>query len=328
LVLFGVWVWTTGAFVVAKVILSVLIAVVAWEVRPRLRKADLDNALSRADSPCSFAVLDAVAAVTKSRAPDVIAVSADVNASWGHAGLRGPRVLTIGLPLWNALGDDERVALLAHECGHDVNGDIRSLIIAGTAIDTLHSWAWLLRPTQRRLRIGGGGLSLFSIAELFVPVLLLPLSVLMGLLAVGLARVAARSGQRAEYQADDLAAVAAGTDAAVALLDQTLVAERTVESMRITSRADREADVWVRQRQLVASIPHGQRERWRRLAGREQHRTDASHPPTLLREDMLRSRPSRPRAIDAVTLPLAGMTAELFTRRDDINRRLRDDAPE
>jgi Zn-dependent protease with chaperone function len=184
-----------------------------------------------------------------------------------------------------------------------------------------------LRPTRRKRGIGRSSVSLFSLAELLVPLLLLPLSVVTGLLALGLGRLAARSGQRAEYQADDLAAVTAGTDAATSLMEASLVAERSIESMRIMLRADREADVWARQRELMASLPEGQRERWRRLAARELHRTDASHPPTLLREDMLRSRPQRPPALDPGALAMDAMTTELFTRRDDVSRRLRDDAP-
>jgi Zn-dependent protease with chaperone function len=327
LVVAAAWIWTTGAFVVAKVILTVLLVVIAWEMRPRLHKRPLDVALTRDDAPSCFRVLDEVARVTASRPPDHVVVSADVNASFGRNGWHGPRVLTIGLPLWNALTDRERLALLGHECGHDVNGDVRSLVVVGTAINTLWEWAGLLRPTRRKWGIGQTSVSLFSIAELLVPVLLLPLSVLVGLLALGLGRLAARSGQRAEYQADDLAAVAAGTEAAVSLMEATLVTERSVESMRITARADRGADVWARQRELMASIPQAQRERWRRLAAREQHSIDASHPPTLLREDMLRSRPSRSPALDPRDLPMQAMTAELFTRRDDVTRRLRDDAP-
>jgi Zn-dependent protease with chaperone function len=321
------WIWTTGTFVVAKVILTVLLVVIAWEMRPRLHTAEPDSALTRNDAPSSFRVLDEVARVTTSRAPDLVVVSAGVNASFGRSGLRGPRVLTLGLPLWNVLTDRERLAVLGHECGHEVNGDIRSLVVVRTAINALSEWAGLLRPTRRKRGIGRSSVSLFSLAELLVPLLLLPLSVVTGLLALGLGRLAARSGQRAEYQADDLAAVTAGTDAATSLMEASLVAERSIESMRIMLRADREADVWARQRELMASLPEGQRERWRRLAARELHRTDASHPPTLLREDMLRSRPQRPPALDPGALAMDAMTTELFTRRDDVSRRLRDDAP-
>jgi Zn-dependent protease with chaperone function len=321
------WIWTTGAFVIAKVILTVLLVVIAWEMRPRLGERNLESALTRRDAPSCFSVLDEVAWVTASRPPHYVVVAADVNASYGRSGLRGPRVLTIGLPLWNALTDGERLALLGHECGHDVNGDLRSSVVVGTAINTLWGWASLLRPTRPKRSIGRASVSLFSIAELLVPLALLPVSVLVGLLALGLGRVAARSGQRAEYQADDLAALAAGTDAAVSLMEACLVAERSIESMRITLRADRQADVWARQRELMASLPEGQRERWRRLAARELHRTDASHPPTLLREDMLRSRPHRSPVLDPRALAIDAMTTELFTRRDDVSRRLRDDAP-
>lgn len=322
------WLWTTSAFVFVKVVLTVLLLLIAWEVRPRLRTPKLDAALTRGTAPVSFAVLDQVARVTASRPADFLVVSADVNASFGRNGWRGPRVLTIGLPLWNALTDDQRLAMLGHESGHDVNGDIRSSILVGTAINALRGWSSLLQPTRRKWAIGRSSFSVFAIAELLVPLLLLPLSVVMGALAIGLSRLAARSGQRAEYQADDLAAVVAGSDAAMAMLDRLLVAERTLESMQTTLRADRQADVWTRQRDLTASIPDGQRERWRRVAARQLHRSDVSHPPTLLRVDMLRSRPRRDAAMQASDLPLAAMTEELFTRRSAVERTLRDSAPD
>lgn len=322
------WLWTTNAFVFVKVVLTVLLLLIAWEVRPRLRTPKLDAALTRGTAPASFAVLDQVARVTASRPADFVVVAADVNASFGRNGWRGPHVLTIGLPLWNALTDDQRLAMLGHESGHDVNGDLRSSILVGTAINALRAWSWLLQPTGRKRAIGRSSFSVFSIAELLVPLLLLPLSVVMGALAIGLFRLAARSGQRAEYQADDLAAVVAGSDAAMAMLDQLLVAERTLESMQTTLRADRQADVWTRQRDLTASIPGSQRERWRRVAARQLHRSDAGHPPTVLRVEMLRSRPRRDAALQASDLPLAAMTEELFTRRSAIERTLRDSAPD
>lgn len=53
-------------------------------------------------------------------------------------------------------------------------------------------------------------------------------------------------------------------------------------------------------RDEVAAIPPGEWERRRRLARRELNRIDVSHPPTELRGDLLRARPTRPAAV-AVT---------------------------
>jgi len=329
----AVWIWTTAAFPVVKVIGSILLLIVAWEVRPRLgRVPEGENVLSRSSAPACFAVLDLVARATGSRTPDVLVVSPDFNAAIGRAGLHGRRVLTIGLPLWEALDDRQRLAALGHECGHEVNGDIRSTLFVGTAIESLHRWAWLLLPdmraTRRRWAFGSpGGLpSVFVLAEYLVPLVLLPLSVTLGLLALGLERIAARSGQRAEYRADELAAVTAGTDVAVSTLNQFFGAEHCMNAMLMAVRADRQADVFAVERRLMTSETPAQRERWRRLASREQHRTDASHPPTLLRQEMLQSRPTLTGTVDVPAQLLRAMSEELAAFEPMIAPRLRDAA--
>lgn len=330
----AVWLWSTSAFTVAKVIGSVLLLGIGWEVRPRLnRPPKNDNVLTRSTAPASFAVLDEVAHAVGAHAPDLLVVSADFNASVSRASIRGRRVMTLGLPLWVALGADERTAVLGHECGHEVNGDIRTVLWVGTALESLHRWAWLLRPdvhaTRRRWRFGSGGAattSLFAIADYLVPVVLLPLSLVITALALGLGKVAARSGQRAEYRADQLAAVAAGTDAAVAALDTFFAAAGCRQAMLTAAGADRNADVWAAERRFLQSVTPGQWERWRRIAARQQHRTDASHPPTLLRQEMLRSRPPCQPAVRISSERLDAMTAELTAFAPSIARQLRESA--
>jgi len=100
LIVAAAWIWTTAAFPVAKAIATVLLLIVAAEVRPRLGRIPRgDNVLTRDSAPASFAVLDEVARSTGSRTPNVLVVSPDFNAATGRAGLRGKQVLTIGLPL-------------------------------------------------------------------------------------------------------------------------------------------------------------------------------------------------------------------------------------
>jgi Zn-dependent protease with chaperone function len=322
-------VWTTGALLGVKIFASLLLAGIAWEVRPRLWRPVLDDALTPATAPTAFALVGEVAAATGSRPPDRILVSDEFNAAYGRAGVFGQRVLVLGLPLWNALDDQQRLALLGHECAHDVNRDLRSGLLVGTAIGTLRRWAWLLYPDRRRSQrpwavAGSPSSGLVMLAEFLVPVILLPLSATVGLLAVGLHRLAARSGQRAEYRADELAATVAGTDASVQLLEQFLAGDASVMSMQTALRANPNADIWARQRAFLDSIPDSQRERWRRIAGREQHRTDASHPPTLLRQDMLNSREHRSPLLTAHPETFQLVTNELFSRSAVITREIHD----
>jgi Zn-dependent protease with chaperone function len=277
-----------------------------------------------------FALLDEVARATGSQPPDLVLVSADFNASVDRAGLRRRLVLTVGLPLWEALDDPQRVAVLGHELGHEVNGDPRSTLLIGTAVESLHRWAWLLLPDTRaprqRRRFGarGGSGSLLAVAEHLVPIVLLPLSVTVGLLALGLQRIGARSGQRAEYRADELAAGAAGTDSAVSLLDHFFLAEQCINAMQLAVSVDRDADVWAAERRFLRAVTPAQRERWRRIAAREQHRTDASHPPTLLRREMLLSRPMVTGSVHVTPAMLASANDELVAFEPAVARMLRD----
>lgn len=318
LVVVAVWIWTTDAFPVAKAIVTVLLLGIAWEVRPRLGRVPRhDRVLTRATAPRSFALLDQVARTTRSRSPEVLVVSADFNASIARAGLRRQLALTVGLPLWKALDDPQQLAVLGHELGHEVNGDVRSTLLVGTAIESLHRWAWLLLPDGRR-----GGF--FAIAEYLVPIILLPLSVTVGLLALGLERIGARSGQRAEYRADELAAVVAGTDATVSMLDGFLGAAQCMHAMHLAVQTDRDADVWAAERRFLQAVTAGQRERWRRIAAREEHRTDASHPPTLLRREMLLSRPNVVGKINVPSDLFSGMTDELLVFESAVAQLVRD----
>jgi Zn-dependent protease with chaperone function len=328
----AVWVWTTGMLLGLKIFVSPLLAGIAWEVRPRLWRPPLDGALTPATAPAAFALVATVAEAAGARPPDRIVISDEFNAAYGRAGLRGQRVLVIGLPLWNALTDQQRLAVLGHECAHDVNRDLRSGLLVGTAISTLRRWAWLLYPDRRLGRdrawaaAGGPSSALVMLAEFLVPLILLPLSGTVGLLTLGLHRIAARSGQRAEYRADELAAAVAGTDATTGLLEQFLAAGASVRTMRTALNANPNADIWEKQRALLANIPAIQRERWRRIAGREQHRTDASHPPTLLRQDMLRSRGHKAAVLAADPAVFEAVTAEFFSRSAAIAREIRDAA--
>jgi Zn-dependent protease with chaperone function len=325
----AVWIWTTGTFLGLKLFVSLVLAGIAWEVRPRFWRPRLDDALTAATAPATFALVGEVARVAGSRPPDRIVISEEFNAAFGRAGFLGHRVLVIGLPLWNALEDQQRLALLGHECAHDVNRDLRSLLLVGTAIDTLDRWAWLLypgqRPSHRTWAVAGTPSSaLVALAEFLVPFILLPMSATVGLLAVGLNRISARSGQRAEYRADELGATVAGTQAAIECLEQMLAGDASVRSMQTALRANPNADIWARQRAFLAGIPAIQRERWHRLASREHHRTDASHPPTLLRQDMLNSRQHKSARLIANPEIFQAVTAELFTRSAVIAREIHD----
>jgi Zn-dependent protease with chaperone function len=118
-----------------------------WTLRPRRRK-EKERGLTRAELPATFALLDRIAEALGTNAPEEIVLDAEFNASiYTQLLVRNPPTrLTIGLTLWAALDEGERIAVLAHELGHRVNGDSARygpVALAGNVIET---WIGLVGP--------------------------------------------------------------------------------------------------------------------------------------------------------------------------------------
>lgn len=93
--------------------------------------------------------------------------------------------------------------------------------------------------------------------------------------------------------ADELAARAGGSEAAIRLTELLLLSDFCVRTVIQAVRFQREADPWQMENEAVRTLPPSEFERRRRLARRKLNRIDVTHPPTQLRADLLRDRPSR-----------------------------------
>jgi Zn-dependent protease with chaperone function len=194
-------------------------------LRPRLgRLPKRRMRLGRQQYPALFALLEDVAEAAGTRPPDVVVADFGYNAGFGRVGLRQRRVLILGLPLWLVLDPRQRVALLAHELGHQVNGDpARSLLVR----PALYTFGMLARSTDvsvsdmlyttRRTP---------NIFEVVVKFALKLFSALCLAIHIGLSALGFRGTQRAEYLADGIAADVAGSDALVGLFERTLLLDQ------------------------------------------------------------------------------------------------------
>ncbi|HEV7709707.1 MAG TPA: M48 family metalloprotease [Asanoa sp.] len=280
---------------------------VAWLLRPRLgRLANLDGSeVSRTDAAELFALLDEVAAAVGTTTPPTVLVYDEVNAATLEVGLRRQRVLCLGLPLWAVLEPQERVALLGHEFGHFVNGDSRRSLLAQPALRMLGQVAVMIRPGYP----SAGGNAIVAIAELVARGALVVLSNILQFGQVLLLWIGLRDGQRAEYQADDIAARVGGTAAAVTLEEVTAAADVVEMLVRRDARFGHGAERW-RASVTDSAVRGGPRTAARlQLSIRDDASLFATHPPSGLRARMLRERtfrepavvltPARAEAIDA-----------------------------
>lgn len=287
-------------------------------LRPRLGRFTGDyNAVTRAEAPTLFALVERVAAHLGAPVPSIITVSAEFNAAAAVYGLRRRTVLQLGMPLWGVLGPQQRVALLGHELGHFVNGDPTRRLLTQPAFRTLGALASVFAPEGMRGRTMTERLGLLVFRPLFWLLSRAALAGQLGLLWIGM-----REHQRAEYAADAVSVRAAGTEAAVALLDDLVLdtsitlairtTEITAQSLRATKSGV--AAAWRRAAQRVRDEQADRLPVLRQHAIRAEADLLASHPPTGLRARMVESWPAQHAAIELTEADSDRIDAELAKR--------------
>lgn len=319
----GLWLVVTG-WGGAAVVLGLFLLLLSWTLRPRFPELpDDEPVLRRADAPELFAVIDEVAAVAGTRSVDAVTVSAAFNASVTTYGVRSRRVLTLGLPFWETLTPQQRIALLGHELGHFSNGDTRHGLVIGTAFHSLTTWRYYVAPIPDP-----------NIVEMLVNLFyVVPRTLVQGLLIL-LDRLTLRATQRAEYLADAMSARAGSTEAAVGVMDRILVAhsaenmlQREASSRQVRTRGARSSEqpwhgLWERLAAHMATIPEAEYERQRRVGALRGHSVDSTHPPTHLRRACLLVGEPLAAAVVADAGRESLITAELAEARNVLAQRV------
>jgi heat shock protein HtpX len=295
----GLAVMIHGSFALEPLLLGLLSIAVGILLRPRIARLDREGAVTPEQAPELHALVERIAAALGARPPDVVALTTAYNASWSTGGLLRRRRLALGVPLLAVLGPRERVAVIAHELGHDVNGDASRGAIVGSALQTLYSVHAALEGAVPGGGMDTGGwvddaMGLVVIATLLAK----PLVALLGLPV----RAAYRAelllllddSRRAEFLADALAARTAGTAAVIALHERMLLAGFYDAWLQraVTSGEDR-IDLG-ELRAEVADLPPDDLERRLGQARKERTRLAATQPPLAARIAVLQGRPGQP----------------------------------
>ncbi len=304
------------AFVAAAILLGL-----AWLMRPRFGEQPDEGIVSRAEAPELHRVIDDVAAALGTRTIDTLVVDHRFNANWNVVGLRRRRVLTLGLPLFEALAPEPRVALIGHELGHGRNGDVRRGLFVGTAVNSLAEIYNVLAPYDVMPDFMGGLGGFERVINVFFRILSRPFWWLLQLEL----HLLLRDDQRAEYYADALAADVAGTDATVALKETLLLASTVDAAVQRTAHAGRDADLFADLHAALDAVPERERERRRRVARLMPARLNATHPPTAKRLELLEGRRHREPKVVLDGERAAAVDAELARHHRRIQAWLVDD---
>jgi len=294
---------------------------VAFVLRPRLgRLADLTRQgilVDPGQAPRLSALVERVATAVGAPLPQVLMVGYDLNAFTTAVGVRRTRVLCVGLPLWATLEPQERVALLGHELGHFVNGDIRRGPLTQVAEMTLGHVADLFA-----IHGTAGGGFIEYLAAIITRALGRLVSAAARALQLLLVWTSQRDSQRAEYLADEMAARAGGTEAAVSLANHLVMAASIDTVVRREARAGNGMPAWrdaarVARANLAANLPT-----LRRLTRHTEVSLYASHPPAGLRAEMLERRPRQAAAVTLTESEAAHIHDELAVHQKRVLREL------
>jgi heat shock protein HtpX len=274
-------------------ILGLFLLGAAVVVRPRGATMP-ERILPRKQYPALYKLADDVAMALGTRPVYGIVADANFNAGFSQVGLRRRSIVSLGLPLFSVLDEQERVALLAHELAHGVNGDPARGFLVGSAINSLARWHFLLQP-DRGVMVGSGTV---AAASAIANVISLLLSQIPRFGAYILSHLLWRDSQRAEYLADRLAMEVSGSAAALSTLDKLHLAPQYAHAVRTVAMSRQPLDLFEELHKLVGEMPERERERIRRVERLEGSRLDSTHPPTAFRIDLLQSYPvAAPRVV-------------------------------
>jgi Zn-dependent protease with chaperone function len=277
------------------IVVGVVALGIAWVVRPRMPPVP-DGILDRTDFEGLYEVADRVSDALGARRVDGIVVDDQFNASFGRYGRRGRRIMRLGLPLFSVLEPQERVALVAHEIAHDVNGDPARGIFIGGAFNVLVELHGFFQPQHLGPALDDARVAqrrqagLVSVSARLANVILAGISYVVRPFVMLFGALLWRDTQRAEYRADALAADIAGTAAAGCLLRKAHLAGTFANFSRSAAARREHADVLGDLRRWVVNAPPSEWERIDRIMALQSTQVDATHPPSHERRAYLQRR--------------------------------------
>jgi heat shock protein HtpX len=290
--------------------IGVALLVMSYWLRPRFGRLPKRKVrIRRGKGGHLWQLIDQIAEATGAHPPDMIVINLDDNAGVARLGFRRQRVLWLGMRMWLSLTPDMRVAVLAHEMAHDVNGDPDRGLLVEPAMGTFARFA-LATGAQRTLGyVFDPDRPARNIVQLGFEVVMWAISRVFLLLHLGVTAVGLHEHHRAEYLADTLAARVAGTQATVKALDRMVISSAVFRL--IGYGAENLAPL-----EWASTVAHYQDKRAGEVAMLRQfsmRKADlwSSHPPSGMRARMIESQPEQPARVVPTAQLWSAIDAEL-----------------
>ncbi|MEE1749408.1 M48 family metallopeptidase [Streptomyces sp. JV184] len=330
LVVTGVWLLFTGTL--PQRVLGAVELLAAVLLFPRPARPPRHTA-GPATAPALHAIVGRICAELGTRPPDLIAFDAGYGSRWTAVGRRRRRALVLGLPLWETLTTDQRLALLVRELAHVADERLPRARWIRSALDSLTGWEDLLRPDPARsgaapdprhsLASGGRASNIAHVGEMFARPLLGLLAQGAHLLHALLRTLDGRCVDQA-YRADRTAARIATAASTEGLLQALLLEEPAALALqRLARRGD---DPWEALRDYLASVPDSERARRLRLSELRGDASGSRYPPTCLRIRFVRALPRTEPTVTMSGAEARTVDLELAAIRSSIGRECRQNA--
>lgn len=313
----GLWIIYANWFSILAFLICALFVAFSYFIFPRYNR-NRTKTFRRDDLPQLFQLLDAISAKIGTVAPDGVHLTDEVNAYSGTYGRgRTERIIGIGIPLWRMLIPQERIAILAHEMAHFVNGDPARGNITGAALQTVGEWEYFLAPNHFGDDYHRDWTEI--IAELIQLVLRLPILFLGYVLLF----VTFNRSQRAEYLADGLAAQVSGQGAMISALEKNQLfpmIENAIQTL-YPFRRHQNAHVFDVMAAAVNDAHSEDIAALRAKAAQQKQRVDDSHPPSVYRVGFLDALGDMPGTLQATDFDFAAIEKEIAAESDRLGKR-------
>jgi Zn-dependent protease with chaperone function len=265
---------------------GLLLLGITFVMRPRISPMP-KNILPRERYPALYEYSDAICSHLGCAPLDGIEIDNEYNAGMGRYGFKRERIMTLGLPMWHYLKNDEKTALLGHEIAHNVNGDPNRNFVVLYAVNTLQLLYYFLRPEQ----IWPSDAGIWGIGVVPFNVFLRGFALLPLFGSYVLLHIFWQNSQRAEYYADYLSTKVCGKEAAIRSLkshyyDATF--RHALHSKTLNPKLH--SDLFTLATERYQDVPELEIERRTRIDKIKLSRVDVTHPPTWHRIEFLKNR--------------------------------------